>query len=108
PRAHFLVEAPGGVVDHVVDGLLDRGNAVAVDDLAEADGGELRGADLGAKVADVVGDAVVGLQRVQDVAALLAAIDDLDHRPAHTLTPDVAGGHVVAARHGAAGVAVMT
>ena len=68
---------------------------------------ELRGADLRPEVADVVGDAVVGLQRVEHVAPLDAAVDDLHDRPAHALAPDVGGGDVVAAGHAAAGVAVV-
>ena len=38
PGRHLLAEAAGGVVDHEVDRLLDGGDAVALDDLAEARG----------------------------------------------------------------------
>ena len=55
PRRDLLAEAPRRVVDHVVDRLLDRVDAVAVDDVAEPLRAELRGTDLRAQVADVVG-----------------------------------------------------
>ena len=85
------------------DGL----GVVALDDLAEAAHAELRGTDLRVQVADVARDAVVGLQRVEHVAALDAAVDDLHDRPAHAFAPDVGGGDVVAAGNAAAGVAVV-
>ena len=46
PLRDLFAEALGGVVDHVVDGLLDGARAVTVDDLAEPARAELRGADL--------------------------------------------------------------
>src|SRR4029077_19997078 len=69
---------------------------------------ELRGADLGPKVTDVARDAVVDLQRVQNVATLDAAVDHLPRGPANPFAPDVVRGDVVAAGHVAAGVAVVT
>ena len=107
PRADLFTEPSRRVVDHRVDGGLDRVHRVAIDDVAEALRRDLRGADLRTEVADVVGQPVVRLQRVQHVAALDAAVDDLDDRPAHALAPDVVGGDVVAARHGATRVAVV-
>jgi len=61
PRAHLLAEPTGGIVDHRVDGGLDRVHGVAVDDVAEALRGDLRRADLRPEIADVVGQPVVGL-----------------------------------------------
>ena len=68
---------------------------------------ELGGTDLGPQVADVVGQAVVHLQRVEHVAALDAPVDDLHDRPAHAFAPHVGGGDVVPTGHRAAGVAVV-
>ena len=107
PGGDLLGEPARGVVDHEVDRLLDDVDAVAGDDLAEAGRAELRGADLGPQVADVVGQPVVHLQRVEHVAALDALVDDLHDRPAHAFAPDVGSGDVVAAGHGAARVAVV-
>ena len=107
PGRDLLTEASGGVVDHVVDRLLDGGHRVAVDHRPETLGGHLRGAHLGPEITDVVGQAVVHRQRVEDVAALFAPVDDLDHRPAGAFAPDVGGGDVVAPGDRAAGVAVV-
>src|SRR5207302_9646066 len=77
------------------------------DDLAESAGGQLGGPDLGPQVAEEADQAVVGGECVEDVAPLLAAVDDLDDGPANALAPDVVGGDVVAAGDGPAGVAVV-
>jgi hypothetical protein len=45
--------------------------------------------------------------RQHDIAPLLPRVDDLEQRVARALAPDVLGEHVVAARHGAARVAVV-
>ncbi len=108
PLRDFFAESPGRVVDHVVDGVFDRADAVTVDEVTEALRAELRRTDLRAQVADVTRDAVVGLQRVQHVAAFDAAVEHFHDRPAHTFAPDVGGGDVVAAGDAAAGVAVVT
>ena len=107
PLRDFFAEAAGRVVDHRVDAGLDGLRAVALDDLGEVLHAELRGTDLRVQVADVARDAVVGRERVEHVAALDAAVDDLHDRPAHTFAPDVGGGDVVAAGNAAAGVAVV-
>ena len=46
--------------------------------------------------------------REHDVAAFVAAVDDLEERVARALRPDVLRERVVATRHRAAGVAVVT
>ncbi len=107
PEGHLFTEALRRVVDHGVDALLDDVRAVAVEHLAQALRRELCRADLRPQVSDVARDSVVGLQRVQHVAALLAAVDDLDDRPADTLAPDVVRGHVVPAGYRTAGVTVV-
>src|SRR5205823_8175015 len=105
PRRDLLPEALGRVVDHRVDTLLNHLSAVTLDHGAEALRRDLRGTDLRAEVADVVGGAVVGLECVEHIAAHDAAVDDLHDRPTHPFAPDVVGGHVVATGNGAAGVA---
>ncbi len=107
PLRDLFAETPGRVVDHVVDGVFDRADAVTVDELAEPLRTELRRTDLRAQVADVARDAVVDLQRVQHVATLHAAVEHLHDRPTHAFAPDVGGGDVVAAGNTAAGVAVV-
>ena len=107
PLRHLFAEAASGVVDHVVDRLLDGVDAVALDQHAETLTRELGRTDLGPQVTDVVGQPVVRRHRVQDVPPLDAPVHHLDDGPAHTLAPDVVGGDVVAARDVAAGVAVM-
>src|SRR5262249_58558676 len=101
PRRHLFAEATGGVIDHEVDRLLDRVDAGPGDDVSEAVGGELRGADLRPQVADVVGEAVVRRHRVQHVTALDAAVDHLDDGPAGPFPPDGLGGRVFAPGHAA-------
>ncbi len=107
PLRDLFAEPLGRVVDHVVDGVLDRADVVAIDQLSEPLHAELRRSDLCTKVADVARDPVVRLERVEDVAAFDPAVEDLDHRPADTFAPDVRGGDVVATGNPAAGVAVV-
>ena len=61
-------------------------------------------ADLGAHVGLDDGQADVGEDEVPHVPAQDAALDHLDRRDAQRLLPDLGGGRVVAAAHGAADV----
>ena len=107
PGADLVAEALLRVPDHVIDGLLDRRRAVPRRQLLEPSDADPAGPDLGAYVAHVGGQAVVGLEHVQDVAALLARLNDLDRGETDALGPHVEGVHGVAAGGRAAGVAVM-
>ena len=107
PLHDLFAEAAGRVVDHRIDAGLHGLRVEALDDVAEAADAELRRTDLGVQVTDVAGDAVVGCERVEDVATFDTAVDDLHDRPPHTFAPNVGRGDVVAAGHAATGVAVV-
>ena len=107
PGHDLSAEPLGRVVDREVHGLLDRLDAVALDDLGQARGAVLGRADLGADVADEPRQPHIGRHRVEEVAAFLPLVDDLDSRPADALGPDLGRVDVVAAGAAATGVAVV-
>jgi hypothetical protein len=107
PARDLLPATACGVVDGPLDRGLDYVGTGALGELAEAPGPEASGADLGSEVARERGDAVVGLERKEQVASLLAPVDDLHRGPARALAVDLVDRDVVAARHAATRVGVV-
>ena len=106
PARDLRAYSPLGVGDVVVERSAHGIDAVAIQQLPRAALGQPAGPDHGVEIAlDPVGQAVVGDEHVEHVAALLAALVELDRRDDHAVLPDVARPRVVAARDRAADVA---
>ncbi|CAB4816318.1 unannotated protein [freshwater metagenome] len=107
PLRDFGPQSTTGVGDRPLDRVLHRLRTEPVDDLLQTRRTQLRGADLGAQVADEAGKSIVRPHREHHVAALAARIKDLQQGVTRALAPDVLGEDVVAASHRTTGVAVV-